>query len=69
MLYDSYLTEKSHFEKGLSLDDLQTEAVEAQFKKQKEWVKDNKIDATPLVLVDGYMMPDNYSVEDLYHIY
>lgn len=69
MWYDSYHTEKSHFEKGLSLDDLQTEAVEAQFKKQKEWVKDNNIDATPLVLVDGYTMPDNYSVEDLYHIY
>jgi len=39
------------------------------FEKQKEWIERNGVKATPLVLIEGYHMPAEYEIEDLFHIY
>ena len=62
------------FEKGRPLGDdyfkewgldIETPAVEVEFKKHEEWKKKSQLQATPTVLVNGYQLPESYSVEDL----
>jgi hypothetical protein len=39
--------------------------VKEEFHKHEDWVKMNSIRATPTILVNGYKLPDNYTIEDL----
>ena len=36
-----------------------------EFERHSRWKNDNKLSATPTVLVNGYLLPQEYSVEDL----
>jgi hypothetical protein len=40
-------------------------AIETEFEKQKAWLKRSRISATPTILVNGYLLPENYRIEDL----
>ena len=62
------------FEKGKALKDdyfkgfdlnLDNPAIEVEFRKHESWRKKSQIRGTPTVLVNGYKMPENYTVEDL----
>lgn len=46
----------------LDSDDLETQY---SLRQQKEWVKKYKISSTPIILVNGYLLPDNYELKEL----
>jgi hypothetical protein len=39
--------------------------IETEFERHKTWLKQSQIRATPTILVSGYLLPDNYRIEDL----
>jgi hypothetical protein len=39
--------------------------IETEFERHKAWREKTRISATPTVLVNGYLLPDNYRLEDL----
>lgn len=41
------------------------ESVMAEFANHNQWKADTKLQATPTILVNGYMLPDNYKIEEL----
>lgn len=43
--------------------------VEEEFDKHKEWKKKNNFNETPTVLINGYMLPTQYNIEDLRFVY
>jgi uncharacterized membrane protein len=47
--------------------DIGAPEVEAEFEKHEAWRKKTQIRATPTVLVNGYQLPENYKIEDLYY--
>ena len=62
------------FEKGKALRDdyfkdsmlnIAHPDVEAEFQKHEQWRKTSQLRATPIVLVNGYQMPEEYKIEDL----
>jgi hypothetical protein len=36
-----------------------------EFSTHKEWIEETKLRATPTVLINGYKIPDNYTIEDI----
>jgi hypothetical protein len=64
------------FENGQTLRDeffnnwvlnIDTPEVETEWQKHKAWRESTQISATPTVLVNGYQLPDNYKMEDLWY--
>ena len=62
------------FEKGKALRDdyfkdsmlnIAHPDVEAEFQKHEQWRKTSQLRATPIVMVNGYQMPEEYKIEDL----
>jgi len=47
--------------------DQQDKMMLSEFQKQKHWISETKIAATPTILFNGYELPENYLVEDLKH--
>lgn len=47
--------------------DIQDEKVVAEFDLHKAWRKETKLNATPTLLVNGYVLPSEYQLEDLYY--
>ena len=45
--------------------DAQSEETESEYRRHKEWSNVTGLRATPTVLVNGYMLPDGYEIEDL----
>ena len=39
--------------------------VEAEFQKHEQWKKTSQLRATPIALVNGYQVPEEYKIEDL----
>lgn len=39
--------------------------IETEFRKHKEWKEQTRLRATPVILVNGYKLPENYKLEDL----
>ena len=46
----------------LNIEDSQ---VESEFQKHEAWKEKTQMRATPVILVNGYKLPDNYKIEDL----
>jgi len=67
--YENGRHAEGHFDPQLTEADLQGKRVALFFEKQKEWIERNGVKATPLVLIEGYHMPAEYEIEDLFHIY
>ena len=42
-----------------------TQEIIDETKRHNEWILKNNLMSTPLVLINGYKLPDNYMVEDL----
>ncbi len=45
--------------------DTKTEKVLLEIEHHDLWIEQHKITATPTLLINGYVLPDNYKVEDL----
>lgn len=52
------------FYKEYHLDTADPRVLE-ELNAQKQWVKDSKITSTPTILLNGYLLPENYALEDL----
>ena len=37
------------------------------YEVHKEWQFENRLTATPTVLINGYQLPDSYKIEDMRH--
>ena len=42
--------------------------VENEYVKHSKWAHDNHVDTTPTILVNGFLLPKNYSIMDLEYI-
>ena len=62
--FDSGKNNKEEFFKKYELDP-ERENVVNEFDKHVEWNKDAGLHATPTILVNGFLLPDNYRIEDL----
>lgn len=62
-----YEKEKYHADSYLeSLGyDITSEAVTEELKQHNEWKETNKLSATPTILVNGYLLPEHYQIEDM----
>lgn len=47
--------------------DLESSEVNSELNKHKEWQLENRLTATPTILINGYQLPDNYKIEDMRH--
>ena len=47
--------------------DLESVEVNRELSKHKEWQFENRLTATPTVLINGYQLPDSYKIEDMRH--
>lgn len=47
--------------------DLESMEVNRELNKHKEWQLENRLTATPTVLINGYQLPDSYKIEDMRH--
>ena len=45
--------------------DMENPEIETEFQKHELWRKKTQLRATPIVLVNGYQLPENYTVDDL----
>jgi hypothetical protein len=43
----------------------QDEKIEQEFLFHQEWKEKTQLRATPTVLINGYVLPDKYKIEDL----
>lgn len=62
-----YDKEKYHadaFMRSLGYD-ITSESVTEELKRHNEWKETNKLSATPTILVNGYLLPEHYQIEDM----
>lgn len=52
---------KNFFCKNVLVDSI----VENEFVNHEEWIRKNQLRTTPTVLINGYMLPFQYKIEDL----
>lgn len=45
--------------------DVRVKETEEEMKRHRQWCKKTGITATPTILVNGYLLPDGYEIEDL----
>lgn len=45
--------------------DITTETVTEELKRHNKWKETNKLSATPTILVNGYVLPEHYQIEDM----
>jgi protein-disulfide isomerase/uncharacterized membrane protein len=57
---------KEAFFDDLNLD-IDNSQVEIEFQKHEVWKEKTQLRATPTILVNGYKLPDNYKIEDLWY--
>jgi len=57
------LLKESYF-KDMQLD-MTNPAIETEFQKHEAWKEKTQLSVTPMILVNGYKLPDNYKIEDL----
>lgn len=62
--YDNYKNYDINIKSRFDLD-LNHEKVISEYESHKKWVKNNNLDKTPIVIVNGYIMPDSYDITDL----
>ena len=55
---------KEGFFSELQLD-MTNPAIEIEFQKHEAWKEKTQLRATPMILVNGYKLPDSYKIEDL----
>ena len=49
---------------NLGYDIISTSVME-ELKRHNEWKETNKLSATPTILVNGYVLPEHYQIEDM----
>ena len=62
-----YEKEKHHadaFMQSLDYDIMSTSVME-ELKRHNEWKETNRLSATPTILVNGYVLPEHYQIEDM----
>lgn len=66
-IYDDWFKEgKNHKEKFFNGYNLQiNDLVEEEFNNHLNWIKQCKLKATPTILINGYILPEQYKIEDL----
>lgn len=47
--------------------DLESAEVKRELRRHNEWQRENRLTATPTILINGYQLPDNYKIEDMRH--
>lgn len=45
--------------------DITSESVTEELKRHNDWKETNKLSATPTILVNGYLLPEHYQIEDI----
>lgn len=45
--------------------DILSDSVMEELKRHNEWKETNKLSATPTILVNGYVLPEHYQIEDM----
>lgn len=45
--------------------DITIKTVTEKLKRHNEWKERNKLSATPTILVNGYLLPEHYQIEDM----
>lgn len=45
--------------------DITSESVTEELNQHTQWKEINKLSATPTILVNGYLLPEHYQIEDL----
>ena len=55
---------KEAFFENLQLD-MTNPAIEAEFQKHEAWKEKTQLRATPTILLNGFKLPENYTIEDL----
>jgi hypothetical protein len=60
--HGQYKKEKFYRKYGFSKTNTQ---IEQEFAEHNKWIKETKFEGTPTILVNGYMLPKAYSLEDL----
>lgn len=48
--------------------DINSEAVLDELERHDDWKSKNTLQATPIILINGYILPSNYKIEDLKYI-
>ena len=65
--YDKGKFFREHFFDKYHLD-MNSEDIEDEFQRHEQWQKNTKLNATPIVLVNGYKMPYGYTIEEMPYI-
>lgn len=65
--YDKGKFSREHFFDKYHLD-MNSEDIEDEFQRHEQWQKNTKLNATPIVLVNGYKMPYGYTIEEMPYI-
>ena len=57
----------NHYEEFIQSYGINIETVEVndEWQKHRKWVKESGLSSTPTILVNGYELPEDYSIEDL----
>ena len=58
---------KEQFFENMQLNIENTE-IEVEFQKHESWKEKTQLRATPIILVNGYKLPDNYKIEDMRYL-
>ncbi len=68
-IYTKWFTEGKYDKENffMQYDFTQCEVSE-EHRKHKEWRAQTKFNATPTILINGWLIPDNYSLEDLLYL-
>ena len=45
--------------------DIMSTSVMEELKRHNEWKETNKLSATPTILINGYVLPEHYQIEDM----
>lgn len=63
--FDNQDKNSSAFKGLISRDEAYSPKVEQEIERQRTWIKAHDLSATPTILVDDYLLPDYYQIEDL----
>lgn len=65
--FEKGIHQKDDYFKDWNLD-MENPTIEAEFEKHEAWKQKTQIHATPTVLINGYLLPESYKIEDLCYI-
>lgn len=62
--FEQGVTQKEKFF-GRFPQDIENNKVQEEFKNHQDWIAKTKLRATPTILINGYLLPKEYQIEDM----